>query len=91
MTLELTNLGILITINQSLNKYTINVCNIKIHLRGSMSSAIIFNAASANFFWSTGTATGAAPELELGLELKLEGNGGLGDENSLLGAVVCGA
>lgn len=56
-----------------------------------MSSAIIFNAASANFFWSTGTATGAAPELELGLELKLEGNGGLGDENSLLGAVVCGA
>lgn len=47
-----------------------------------MSSAIIFSAASANFFWSTGGATGAAPELELGLELKLEGNGGLGDRTS---------
>lgn len=49
-----------------------------------MSSAIILSAASANFFWST--ATGVAPEAELGLEFKLEGNEGLGEENSLLDA-----
>lgn len=54
-----------------------------------MSSAIIFNAASANFFWSTGAVTSAALELELGLEFKLEGKEGLGDENSLLDAEVC--
>lgn len=56
-----------------------------------MSSAIIFNAASANFFWSTCATTGAAPELEFGLELKLEGNGGLGEEISPLDAALCGA
>lgn len=55
-----------------------------------MSSAIILSAASTNFFWSTGAATGATPELELGLELKLEGKDGLGEENSLLDAKVCG-
>lgn len=61
------------------------------NLSGSMSSAIIFNAASANFFWSAGAATGAAPELEFGLELKLVGNGGLEVEISPRGAAPCGA
>lgn len=51
-----------------------------------MSSAIIFSAASANFFWSTGTA----PEMEFNLEFKLEGNGGLGDEISPWDAACCG-
>lgn len=59
------------------------------NLSGSMSSAIIFNAASANFFWSTGAATGA--ELEFGLELKLVGNGGLAVEISPRDAARCGA
>lgn len=61
------------------------------NLSGSMSSAIIFNAAFANFFWSTGAATGAAPELEFGLELKLVGNGGLAVEISPWDAAHCGA
>lgn len=56
----------------------------KNYLSGNMSSAIILSAASANFFWST--ATGVAPEAELGLEFTLEGNEGLGEENSLLDA-----
>lgn len=55
-----------------------------------MSSAIILSAASANFFWSTGAAVGGAPELELGLELELGGKEGLGEENSLFDARVCG-
>lgn len=54
-----------------------------------MSSAIILRAASANFFWSTGADAGAAPELELGLELELGGKDGLGEDNSLLDAEVC--
>lgn len=54
-----------------------------------MSSAIILKAASANFFWSTVAVTGAALELELGLEFKLEGKEGLGEENSPLDAEVC--
>lgn len=56
-----------------------------------MSSAIILSAASVNFFWSTGAATSAAPELELGLELELGGKERLGEENSLLDAKVCGS
>ena len=55
-----------------------------------MSSAIILNAASANFFWSTGTAAAGALELEPGLEFTLGGKEGLGEENSLLDAKVCG-
>lgn len=55
------------------------------YLSGSMSSAIIFSAASANFFWSTGGLTGVALELELevGLELKLQGKDGLAEDDSV--------
>lgn len=73
---------------------TIRICKTKVlqqskalNLSGSMSSAIIFNAASANVFWSTG----AAPELGFGLEFKLEGNGGLGDKISPWDAACCDA
>lgn len=58
------------------------------HLSGSMSSAIILNNAFTNLFWST--AIGGPPMLELGLKLNLEGRAGLGQENSLLDAKVCG-
>lgn len=47
-----------------------------------MSSAIILNAASANFFWSTGGVPGVALELEVGLELKEEGKDGLAEDDS---------
>lgn len=62
------------------------------HLSGSMSSAIILNAASANFFWSTlsTVADGVAPELEPGLELELGGKEELGEKNSLFDDEVCG-
>lgn len=69
---------------------TLTAISTKSHLSGSMSSAIILNAASANFFWSTGTTAGGAPELELGLELELGGKEGLGEDNSPLDAKVCG-
>lgn len=42
-----------------------------------MSSAIIFSAASANFFWSTGGVTGVALDLELELDLDLDLGPGL--------------
>lgn len=64
---------------QQPNKDTVTATSSAIHLSGSMSSAIILSAALANFFWSTGAAAGAAPELELGLELKLGGKEGLLD------------
>lgn len=54
-----------------------------------MSSAIILSAASANLFWSTGAVTGVALELEVGLELKLEGKEGLAEENSFPDVNVC--
>ncbi|TNN60293.1 hypothetical protein EYF80_029458 [Liparis tanakae] len=44
-----------------------------------MSSAIILSAALVNLFWSTNADAGAAPELELGLELELRGKEGLMD------------
>lgn len=75
---------------QQPNKDTVTATSTTTHLSGSMSSAIILSAASANFFWSTGTAAGAAPELELGLELELGGKEGLGEDNSLLDGKVCG-
>lgn len=56
-----------------------------------MSSASILSAASTTFFWSTGAATGAPPEFELGLELELRGKEGLGEEISLLDVKVCGS
>lgn len=60
-----------------------------------MSSAIIFSAASANFFWSTGGGTGVELDLVLdptvglelglgpGLELKVERNDGLAEDDTL--------
>lgn len=69
---------------------TVTVTTTTIHLRGSMSSAIILSAASASFFWSTGTAASEVPVLELGLELELWGKEGLGEENSVFDARVCG-
>lgn len=55
-------------------------------LSGSMSSAIILSAASANFFWSAAGVTGVALEVELevevGLELKVEGKDGLAEDDS---------
>lgn len=74
---------------KQLNTDTVIAMSTSTHLSGIMSSAIILSAASANLFWSTGAAAGAAPELELGLELKLGGKGGLRDETSPLGAKVC--
>lgn len=50
-------------------------------LSGSMSSAIILSAASANFFWSAAGVTGVA--LEVGLELKVEGKDGLAEDDSV--------
>lgn len=38
-----------------------------------MSSAIIFSAASTNFFWSTGEVTDVALALEVELEFNAEG------------------
>lgn len=75
---------------QQSNKDTVTAPCTTSHLSGSMSSAIILSAASVNFFWSTGVATAAVPEIELGLELELGGKEGLGEERSLLDAVVCG-
>lgn len=79
--LGIIQIGYFDNFGQQPNKETITAIRATSHLSGSMSSAIILSAAVTNFFWSTGAATGAAPELELGLELELRG---------FMDAKVCG-